>query len=324
MGETFRLLNRHGTKLWFGSVVTGCCIFVFLLLPLLFFAMIMEPKSADLLDLLKRLAASPRTVESIATESIQIVMEHSRLVAGYIGFFMLLTLLSITFFRAGLIGAIRQAVLENQTGIGHFFSYGFRYLFRVIGLNILSVLAFGILLTGWGCLSILTMGESFWMILLAIIGGILSLLLLNALTHSSVVMFAEEMGVFRSFANGFKLLFSQFGRTVVSCLLAMITAVLTSILVMFIAVFPWLILRFFDDGAIADMVGFTFGAVLLVLLGTLPTITAYVILFRRYILRNAGDLFPEDDQTPVQLLSSIDGSETDGFSNNKEKQTSDG
>ncbi len=309
MGESFRLLNRHGAKLWFASLVAGWCVFFFLMVPQLWIGFLLGPKLSVLLDLFKNVL-TPDGTSGTVSGLISALMQTSGPIVTYLTGFTLLAILAFAFFHAGLIGAVQDASLDNQVRVGNFFIYGFRHLLRMFGLSMLHLLTFAVLLAAWGGLYSLLSPVTVLTIIWTVIGAMLGLLLLLAITYSPVVMFAENMGVFRSFGYGWRIIFVKFGRALTHFLGAIVVAALSWTAIALVSAFPWLILQFFEDATVADIVGITLGTSLLAFLGVFPFILYYGVLFRQYALHIQQHLFPEENIDPVYLEPSF-GDEPD-------------
>ncbi|PTX59324.1 hypothetical protein C8P63_11218 [Melghirimyces profundicolus] len=304
MGESFHLVNRHGAKIWFGSLVAGLCIFAILLLPQLFIGMMLKTELASMKEDLKNLAASPETAGAFIHHLFGTLTQNGNLVLAYTGGLLFLTLLASAFYSAGLIGAVREAALEDRVSVGNFYTYGFRFLFPLVGLGILNTFLVSAFFAGWGGLYPWASRDDLYFMAWAGIGGILGLLLLFAITFSPVVMFAESMGMFRSFGYGLRIAVVKFGRAFLSLLVGLLSGGLSWLVISLVAAFPWLVLQFFKDGTIANIVGSAFGVFLLGILGVFPIILFYGVLFRQYALHIQDRLFPEDHLEPVMLKPS--------------------
>ncbi|MFC4075678.1 hypothetical protein [Salinithrix halophila] len=310
MAEAFRLLNHHGMKIWVSTLFGGLVVTVLLLVPHLFMGMMLGSQLPSVEETLKSLASEPGMIPKLyalaQTLTDAFATGGSHLI-GYAVLVVLLSLLGWTFFLAGLTSSVRDAAVHNKVMLGRFFSGGIRYLFPLLALGLLYELAAGVV----GALAALTWplveGEFPFRIAWLVVIAFLSLIFLIASSHSMVVLFSDHLGVLRSFASGFKIAILMFGRAFASLLGAAFSALLGMALVLLLSLFPWIILRFFEDGAVAMIVSSLFGGFLFLVLGLFPVILSLGVLFRRYLIRIQDDLFPEDHLEAVMLQPDSSG-----------------
>ncbi|OYD08332.1 hypothetical protein [Paludifilum halophilum] len=313
MGESIQLLNRHGMKLWLGSLIGGLVVLIFLLIPHLFIGMVLRSEISALRGIIKDLASSPDRFQQLGTEAgrlLNLFHTGGTVVITYFALVLLITLLVHVFYTAGFVGSLRNAALEGSVSPGHFFSYGIRYMLRLLLLFLLQGVTVLVLAVPAAISILLVQGQPTWvMIAFSAVGGALLLLNSIAFSHSLIVMFAEEMGAFRSYAYGFKVIFVRLVPALVSILGSALFGVLGMAGVILLSLFPWLLLQIFDDGAVALLVGATFGAILFWLLVVFPPMLSFGLLFTRYFTHIQNRLFPEDDQEPVLVTPTIDDGE---------------
>lgn len=301
--ESFRLLNQHGAKLWLGSLLTAITVFVLLAVPQFFLGIMLSSELVSLQDLLKNMIASPGSVGEAAAHLGVGLLKYGGWILGYAVGSILLTWLASAFYTAALTGAVREAALEDRVPLSCFFSYGFRYLFRIIGLEILLALIFFVVSAGWGALYLLLRDQTPLLIVWVIVGLLLGLLLISSAIHSVVVLFSEGTGIFRSIGYGFRVSLFQAGTSLVSLLESIVVGALSWGVILLVAAFPWLVLQFFEDSTVADIVGIALAPVAIALLGVFPTILSLGVFFRRYLLYIQDRLFPEDRLEPVRMKS---------------------
>ncbi|MDR6226503.1 hypothetical protein [Desmospora profundinema] len=309
MVESFRLINRHGMKIWISALFGGTTVAILLLIPHLFMALLLQSEWSSLMAQGKTWLDSAGSWREMAAEVFRNVQNGGITLLSYGVLVSLFTLLSFSFFVSGLMGVVRQAAVEQQVSLGHFFSFGFHYVFRMLTLVVLQMGSIALLLAGCWVAWSLVPGEWYWQAAFATAGLTLFLVLTAAFCHMAVVMFAEEMGVFRSFGYGFIAVFRRFGSTLASLLGSWFAGIGGATLLTFLSVFPWLVLQFFDDRAITLIVGVIFGSLLAIMLGTFPSILALAVLFQRYLTHIQDDLFPEDDIEPLLLQPFTDEEE---------------
>ena len=303
MIESFRLLNQHGAKLWLGSLLTAITVFVLLAVPQLFLGIMLSSELLSLQDLLKNIITSPGSAgEAVADLGVEI-LKNGGWILGYALGSLLLTWLATAFCTASLTGAVREAALEDRVPLSCFFSYGFRYLFRIIGLEILLALILFVFAAGWGALYPLLHDQTLLLIAWIIVGLLLGLLLVSSAIHSVVILFAEGTGIFRSFGYGFRVGLFQARTSLASLLGSIVVGALAWIVILLVAAFPWLVLQFFEDSTIADIVGIALGPVVIAMLGVFPIILSLGVFFRRYLLYIQDRLFPEDRMEPIMINS---------------------
>ncbi|MFD1426369.1 hypothetical protein [Kroppenstedtia sanguinis] len=304
MIESFRLLNQHGAKLWLGSLLTAMTVFVLLVVPLFFLGIMLGDELVSLKDLLQSRITSPESVGAVVTDLGMNVLEKGGWILGYAVGGILLMWLASAFYTAALTGAVREAALEDRVSLGCFFSYGFRNLFRLFVLEILWALIFFVFSAGWGALYLWLHDQTPLLITWGIVGLLLGLIFISSAIHSVVVLFSEGTGVFRSFGYGFRISLVQSGTSLVSLLSSIIVGALAWSIILLVAAFPWLVLQFFEDSTIADIVAIALAPVVIALLGVFPTILSLGVFFRRYLLHIQERIFPEDRMKPVQVNAS--------------------
>ncbi|SFS73011.1 hypothetical protein [Marininema halotolerans] len=297
MRESLRLFNRFGMKLWLSSLAGGLFAIILLMIPHLFIGAMIRTNWSDANGFFKLWATSFLTdasYEQVIQLVVYILDQGGPLLIIYTAFGALLTFLVATYYIAGLVSTIHDAVTDHHVVISHFFTEGLRKTFSLLGLFLCHMVMTGLFLAAIGALVILSGLKSGALIVTGIIGGVIYLFLLIIKTYSLVILFSEELGVFRSLSYSFRSLFGNFLSTLTTFLTTYFTALLGAVVIGGVALFPWFVLQFFKDGTVALMVGVIIGGLALVLLGSLPVILTLIVLFTRYTQVIQGDLFPED------------------------------
>jgi hypothetical protein len=296
MMESIRFIDRYGMKIWISVLFGGITVAVLLLIPHVFMALLLGSEWTSILAQGKGWLESPDSWRQAAIEAYAIVRNGGTTLLGYGLLVFFVTLFSFSFFVSGLMGVIRQAAVEQQASLGHFYSFGFRYCFRMIALAILQIGLLALVLAGMWFSWPFVPGEWYWQAAYVAVGTSLLLVLATAFCHMSVIMFTEEMGAFRSFGYGFSAIFRRFGSTLVSFVSACFAGFCGAALLTFLSAFPWLILQFFDDSAITTIVSVACGSLLVLVLGAFPFILSLAVLFQRYLSHIQPELFPEDHE----------------------------
>jgi hypothetical protein len=297
--ESFRLLKRHGIKLWFTNVIGGLIVAALLLVPHLFIGMMLAPQLAPYQSEASRLLTLPTLTEKM-THFFQlaghIFAEAQGFALVYMIGIMIITLLSGFFLAAGVIGTVRGAVVEDKVSLGAFFSFGIRFMMRIMALGIVKGL--GIALSGsliyWGALQSGTGVD----IVLYIAGGLIGLIWLSAVTQSLIVLYTEEFPLFRGLRYGFQAAIVKPVQSMTAFLGAVLISIVSAALVGFLATFPWFLLQWFEDGAVALIVGVALGALFYSVFSMVPSLLALGVLFSQYIIAIQPHLFPEEKTRP--------------------------
>lgn len=302
MKETFRLLNRHGMRLWLGSLMGGLVVLILLLIPHLFIYMVLGSKLPLLKDHAKQAAASPVDF-LISGEWLNLLVDwvgsEENMILIYGCMVLLLTVSAVVFYFAGLIGSMRSAVLDDSVSPGHFFSCGLRYMVRLFLLflvqGIMMALPFILFLFIYpSVLDSFAFFFTYWMVM-----GVIGVFGSIAFCHAPIIMFTEGLGAFHSFVYGFKTIRANGLFALASTVGAALLNIAGLFVIFLLSFTPWLILQLFEDGAIALIVGPVIGVLLFATLSSIPVIVALGFLYTQYLHQVQGSLFPEDQLDPV-------------------------
>jgi hypothetical protein len=267
--DALRLIDRHGGKIWLFTFLGEGALTAFWLAFFLVLWLLVSP-SPEMLQKVFTAVYFPDYPEKLLSQIEANILGASPKMMALIGTVAALLIASVLFSVMGMMGLVRQAALEDRLTIGDFFSYGFRYLFR--GLGLFLILSGTALLLGWGFLRLDSLAGSsvFYRVALWGSGGIVGLYVLAYVSFIPVVMLVERTGVFRSLGRVFRLFWHWPVRPVVTLLVAIASAVLGVVLLGCISAFPWLVLQFFPNETIAAVVGSGFGLLMLLTFHAFP------------------------------------------------------
>ncbi len=290
MLDALRLINRHGGAIWlFTTLGEGILLAVWVaglaavwlmadpspeLVHKVLAAVYFPDHPEELFDRIpeKILGASPKTMALLATMALFLAA-------------------SILFSVTGMLGLIRQAAVEGRLSFADFFSFGFRYFFRMSALVL--ILAGMLMGLGWLFFRLNSLVDSqiaYWIAIWGM-GGVVGLYLLACFSFAQTVMLVERTGVVRTLGSVFRLLGKRPARAVFILLGAWLSAGAGVALLGFVSAFPWLILQFFPNGTIAAMVGSFFGLLMLFTFHAFP-VTLYMGTLILAYVKMREELFP--------------------------------
>jgi len=155
---------------------------------------------------------------------IKYMLEHLNSVQAMIvgltaiGLYFLFYLAIISFFVGGYYGPAVQAVFEDRVTIGSFFRYGYRFAFRFAGKYVI-ILILGLLLMLPAVLFIAA-SQSDWVKGIGVIWYLLVYVFLTIwMSHSHVIMIAENEKVFRSIKLAWLASWRKWGQSLLTFLM---------------------------------------------------------------------------------------------------------
>ncbi|AQS55094.1 hypothetical protein [Novibacillus thermophilus] len=218
MTSYFDMLNRHGLKIW-GSFMVGTLAAAIPVIVITFFFTFML--AAIVLARLSGIDPFNSSPEAI----LETLLNPGMVVVGilFLLFFILISLLTSAFTSAGSIGVVADSIQKNKTGVGTYFRYGFRRLFPMLGLHLVTLLlavlplipvVIGVLLffteTVWGVA---------WGIILFLLTIVLYIVYGLVVLHAPAVLIAKNKGVFEALSASFHAFRTKFGQVALSALI---------------------------------------------------------------------------------------------------------
>ncbi len=237
MLDALRLINRHGGAIWlFTTLGEGILLAVWVaglaavwlmadpspeLVHKVLAAVYFPDHPEELFDRIpeKILGASPKTMALLATMALFLAA-------------------SILFSVTGMLGLIRQAAVEGRLSFADFFSFGFRYFFRMSALVL--ILAGMLMGLGWLFFRLNSLVDSqiaYWTAIWGM-GGVVGLYLLACFSFAQTVMLVERTGVVRTLGSVFRLLGKRPARAGLILLGAWLSAGAGVALLGFVSAFP--------------------------------------------------------------------------------------
>ncbi|MCS1351529.1 hypothetical protein [Mechercharimyces sp. CAU 1602] len=274
MSTYFRLLGKHGFKIWaslfVGSIIGGIILAIFLLIGGLAFGAGAATTAVELGEAINTATSTGQNLDTLAlTQSVS-----PGFITGLLVFILFaalgITIVS-TFNSAGTIGMITEPVYTNQSRFGAYFSYGFRYFFKILFQNILislPIFLFYIIVT------LTWQGPTMLAILVTFIFTIVIFLYVLMIMHAPIIMMADRKGMWQSIVLSSRLFFNSFGQVFLSYL-TMLAIALCAFIVSFLFELIATLLK--DALAIVFLIAFTQLLVLLFF-----HVAAYMALIYRY------------------------------------------
>jgi hypothetical protein len=231
---------------------------------------------------------------------------------GSLGSFIViigLVLLSFAiFFAAGIVGSSVVAVCHGRPSVGSFFSQGFRFFFRMLGLSVLMGIAFipAVILFIVFFVSAVSgkagMAVTF-LLLTAIVGAIIYMMFMFA----PYMMIADNEKVLRSMSQSFRLFRSRFGYVFV-----------TGLGVFGVMLVQWIMTKTIEKGLGPDS---NIGLFLGFLLDTVLYTFSNLFIAHRYQNRLRGELYPGGGPTPdANWKGQGQGHQAHGYSESPQSQ----
>jgi hypothetical protein len=291
----FDTLKKHGLKLtlaiFLGNLVTTL-IFVGTLFVLIIIAGLsvaiggFESYFTQQLDQLENIP-----FEELPHVLVTILSSPSFLVFLLLSVFMIFFLAFILsgFQTAGSVTVTREALIENRTDIGSFFTNGFKFTGKMAGLLFLSSLPY-LVPIGLAFSSIplsAAPGATAFLsgLPLLLIGFVLALLIAIALLHAPIILIAEKTSVTRAISLSFSLFRKAFARVFGSAFYSFLIYLVT---------FPvFLLLGFFSDDTMLGLF------IIQLLIGSAITMLVLLLITYRYYKYLRTYIHPNGTEEPT-------------------------
>lgn len=216
-------LKRHGLKmgltLFLGnlavSMVVGTIVVIFLVIGgLIAFAGFINQFSPDMTD----------------AELGQIFLEQSVGFLVALGIFILIiwviSLFAYAFQTAGSFSVMKEAITEDRSEIGTFFTKGFKFTWKTFLVLLLSHLPYiGVaIVAAFSILFFLMDNVAGYMLggLVILIAGVLAVVVSLGVLHAPMIVVTENAGALKAFSLSFRLLRQAFGQVFLSGLFLML------------------------------------------------------------------------------------------------------
>jgi hypothetical protein len=230
MENYFELLRRHGLMLWasflVGSLAAGIIVGIAAVILGIISVIVLFAGAADALSSLQE-SLNPDSPDLFAygDEFFSPEMIFPLLIIGllFIGIFLLYS----GFTSAGTNSIMQKTVFEDRSSIEIYFSQGFRYMFKMVGQQLLIFLLclpvwipliLGIVLIVYGSTAG-SAGSFLGGLFLLLISIVLFVVLALAFMHAPVILVTENTGIWKSIALSFRLFKESFGQVFLSGLI---------------------------------------------------------------------------------------------------------
>jgi hypothetical protein len=240
-------------------------------------------------------------------------------------FFLLLFAVSFVisgFQTAGSVAVTKEALTENRTDIGSFFTNGFQFIGKMTGVLFLSSLPYllpiGLFLAA---ITLLTTGYIVVGLLLLLTGLVLAVAIAMALMHAPIILIAEKTGVTRAISLSFYLFrkaFTRvFGSAFYSFLIYLGFFTLTGSLLFFLFAAPERVTTSFPGSTTLDipltmlsMFGGLPELIIQLLLSTVLTMLTLLLITYRYYQYLRIYIHPNGTEEPATYSESTEPSST--------------
>ena len=218
MTSYFDLLNRHGLKMWGSFMVGTLAAAIPVIVVTAFFVFMLAAIGLAGLSSIDPFSSSPEAI-------LGTFLSPGMIIGGllFLLFFIFISLVTTAFTSAGSIGVVADGIQKNQTGVGTYFRYGFRRLFPMLGLQLVTLLlaVLPMIPVVIGILSFST--ETVWGVALGIILSLLTFVLYIVygliVMHAPAALIAKNKGVFDALSASFHAFRTKFGPVALSAVI---------------------------------------------------------------------------------------------------------
>lgn len=222
MGTFFRLLGRHGFKMWGTYLLGYFIVWVVQSVAALFFYLF------GIVSLLASVGIGASLDDPENLEKALETASPGLLIAFFLFVFLFYTVLFLiqSFHSAGSTGMATEAILDNSTSLNGYFRDGFRYFWKMflqsilLGLLLLPTLVplvavdLGILFaTEADSIAVYILWILWFLLLLAI------LFFISLLLYAPFIMIAENKGPWQSIRHSIRATWKSYGQTFITLLL---------------------------------------------------------------------------------------------------------
>ncbi|MDA8353743.1 MAG: hypothetical protein M0Z65_11310 [Firmicutes bacterium] len=279
MPSYFSLLKQHAVRLGFatfiGYLVANVACFVATII-LLLFPVLFLGGAASMED-----AMNPEMAAGLGIIGFILIAVAYLLV-------LVLSMVFGSFLNGGLYGMGMQILLEQRSKIGTFFSQGVRFLWRLTGQ---SILAFLCMVPAYLILLVLAiaaeaLGDAGVVMVLPVLALVFLMMQFNI--HAPAVLVRDDLRVLESIKQTFRVVFSSFGSSFLSVLLAggvFLAVNLGFAVVAGVTMVPLLLLQtLVHEGfvVLSILVGIPLALTYVILVFPLSFAAAYLLVLYRY------------------------------------------
>lgn len=218
-------LKRHGLKLWLFNllgIIASSTVLVFLGVIIFFLALLTGFFTIYSLGNVPVDLTSPDFGDQLAT-----IFQYASL--GVIGiilflliYFLLVALVS-SFQSGGQYAVANEAIKFDRVNIGTYFTSGFKNVFKLFLLSIISFFIYlpALILIGIGIWMMVPFNDFVLIIIgsgIILIAILLIFLVSIAIIHAPFILVAENSGIIQSLIYSFRLFSKKFGQVFITCL----------------------------------------------------------------------------------------------------------